>query len=455
MRASIGFAAVAAVLLGSSPALAADLGGDCCADLEERIAELEATTARKGNRKVSLTVYGQVNQAVMFWDDQTERNTYVVNNKSSTTYFGFEGRATINPEWSAGYLIEIETGSANSDFVDQGVVPGNPVLGVADDFNRIIVRHSNWWIESKRLGRITIGQQSSATDNIAEMDLSRTSAVSLSSVESWNEGFFLRDANTGVAVIFPGILAQARVNAGLAPFSIVGDLWRGNLDGGRGNFVRYDTPVVGGFIASASWGEDDDWDVGLRYGGSFNGVSLRAGIGYHYGQILDTDNLTALVGGENILPEHESFVGSASMLHEPTGLFVTVAGGMRNWLEQQVAGVDINSEKYFYVKSGLLRKWNALGQTAIYGEYYRIWDVGISFQNPAFAVFNPLFNEEAETYGVGIVQHIDAAAMELYLSYRHYTADNISDFTLAPLGAVINDHDIRYDIIMAGGRIKF
>lgn len=39
---------------------AADLGGNCCADLEERIAELEATTARKGNRKVSLTSHGWV-----------------------------------------------------------------------------------------------------------------------------------------------------------------------------------------------------------------------------------------------------------------------------------------------------------------------------------------------------------------------------------------------------------
>ena len=42
-------AAVAATAFGAS-AQAADLGGDCCADLEERVAELEATTARKGNR---------------------------------------------------------------------------------------------------------------------------------------------------------------------------------------------------------------------------------------------------------------------------------------------------------------------------------------------------------------------------------------------------------------------
>ncbi|HRY07757.1 MAG TPA: porin, partial [Hyphomicrobiaceae bacterium] len=61
-----------------TPASAADLGGDCCADLEERIADLEATTARKGNRKVSLTVSGQVNHAVVFWDDGRENNVYVV-----------------------------------------------------------------------------------------------------------------------------------------------------------------------------------------------------------------------------------------------------------------------------------------------------------------------------------------------------------------------------------------
>ena len=51
------------VLSGSVSAKAADLGGNCCADLEERVAELEATTARKGNRKVSLTVSGWVNEA--------------------------------------------------------------------------------------------------------------------------------------------------------------------------------------------------------------------------------------------------------------------------------------------------------------------------------------------------------------------------------------------------------
>ena len=64
MKASSRFAIAAALglALGAGSARAADLGGNCCADLEERVAELEATTARKGNRKMSLTITGQVNR---------------------------------------------------------------------------------------------------------------------------------------------------------------------------------------------------------------------------------------------------------------------------------------------------------------------------------------------------------------------------------------------------------
>ena len=54
MRAAMS-AGVAAIFLAAQPAHAADLGGNCCADLEERIAELEATTSTKGNTRVTLT----------------------------------------------------------------------------------------------------------------------------------------------------------------------------------------------------------------------------------------------------------------------------------------------------------------------------------------------------------------------------------------------------------------
>ena len=110
----LAYSAGIVALMASSSVLAADLGGNCCADLEERVAELEATTARKGNRKVKLTVSGHVNEALLFWDDGTESNVYVVTNNASRTRFRFTGDAKINNDWSAGYLLEIGVRYANS-----------------------------------------------------------------------------------------------------------------------------------------------------------------------------------------------------------------------------------------------------------------------------------------------------------------------------------------------------
>ena len=99
--------AAAGLLMGGVSAQAADLGGNCCADLEERVAELEATTVRKGNRKVSLEVSGHVHEAVMVWDDGYDTNAYIGTSNYSRTRFRFKGSARINADWSAGFLIEI------------------------------------------------------------------------------------------------------------------------------------------------------------------------------------------------------------------------------------------------------------------------------------------------------------------------------------------------------------
>ena len=117
-------AAFGLVAAGFTPAAAADLGGDCCADLEERIAELEATTARKGNRKVSLNISGWVNESVFFWDDGTERNAYVGTNSLEQSRFRFTGDAKIANGWSAGYTLEIGVQGAASNKFDQINVDG-------------------------------------------------------------------------------------------------------------------------------------------------------------------------------------------------------------------------------------------------------------------------------------------------------------------------------------------
>src|SRR4026207_350447 len=89
--------------LSAGSASAADLGGNCCSDLEERIADLEATTARKGNRKVSLTVSGWVSEEIAWWDDGTESKAYVGTNPVEQSRVRFLGEARIAKDWSAGY----------------------------------------------------------------------------------------------------------------------------------------------------------------------------------------------------------------------------------------------------------------------------------------------------------------------------------------------------------------
>src|SRR6476619_5400030 len=86
------------IFIAAAPASAADIGGDCCADLEERIAELEATAARKGNRKVSLTIGGWVSEEIAIWDDGTASRAYVGTNPVEQSRVRFVGEAKIDKE---------------------------------------------------------------------------------------------------------------------------------------------------------------------------------------------------------------------------------------------------------------------------------------------------------------------------------------------------------------------
>ena len=111
MTASSRFAIAAALglVVGVGSARAADLGGNCCADLEERVAELEATTARKGNRKMSLTITGQVNRLIMFWDDGHTQGTYYgIDNVNTSSRFSLLGEASATPWLKFGFEIMLE-----------------------------------------------------------------------------------------------------------------------------------------------------------------------------------------------------------------------------------------------------------------------------------------------------------------------------------------------------------
>ena len=408
---------------GAVVAQAADLGGNCCADLEERVAELEATTVRKGNRKVSLTVSGHVHEAIAFWDDGTESNTYIGSSNNSRSRFRFKGKASINSDWSAGFLMEF--GVRRNDLSD--VSQDNP-----RDTAGIDIRHEALYLKSKTYGSLWLGWSNSATQGITEIDLGGA-LIAEPDVDDWFGGFFLNFGTNATRQIRYKDLDRWGLNPG---------------EGDRRNVLRYVSPSLAGFSLSAAWGGDDFWDVALRYAGEFGGIRVAAGIGYQ--QTTDADDAgadceTSGTNGSDV--DCHSLGMSASILHTPTGLYLTGAyGHVRD--DSVAAGLD-DKDEFFYINAGIKTKLNSFGKTTFYGEYY-------SFEGGARSeavdeipgLTGDLGSSELDVYGFGVVQKIDAAAMELYVGYRHVEAD-VTDQN----GNAASAED--FDIVHAGARIKF
>jgi predicted porin len=438
-------AAAGLVIGGVASAQAADLGGDCCADLEERVAELEATTARKGNRKVSLTVSGHVNEAVLWFDDGFESNVYQVTNNVSTTRFRFVGEAKVSADWSAGYLLEVGVNGARSDAVDQENDDGAGP-------NALSIRHSAWWLQSRQLGKLWVGQTSTATDGITEINLANVTHFATENAAGQAGAFFTRIPGA------PGVLGP-RLNAFMggsgqagSPGTDSGQIGEGN----RQNVVKYETPTFAGFIASAAWGEDDVWDVALRYAGEFNGIKVAFGVGYQRfsdgnppGPGTNERNCFEAASAPDV--DCQQLGTSGAIMHVPTGLYVHGAYGIR-WDDNVAAPFDDTSTQW-YVQAGIEQKFFPLGKTTIFGEYQR-WDIGqtnaqggITSTGAPIVAFN---SAEMTMWGIGINQSIEAAAMDLYINYRNYSPEATVGVT-APVTTEFED----FQTIMAGGIIKF
>jgi predicted porin len=448
-------AVIAAGLIGAvgvMPVAAADLGGSCCADLEERIAELEATTARKGNRKVSLEIYGQVNQSIIFWDDGKEDNAYVVTNDNSRTRVGFRGKAKIDSDWEAGYKLEVGIRTANSKRFAQD----NPLGNSTPTDIGLDVRDSYWFLKNKKLGTVSLGTQAAASDGITESNLSQTKDFSkYSDVEDTGLGLFLRSSTNGNL----SSLSWRRllIDSGDQPGE--GDR--------RQNAIKYESPAFAGFSASASWGGDDYWDIALRYAGEFAGLKVAAAIGYL--EITDGPETKheCQATGDGAGPDERCHHvgGSISVLHEVSGLFVNVgAGQVKDDVIDTVPAFSgsnpDNKSSFWSVQAGIEKKFIPLGKTTVYGEYYDYSGGAISRTvgagdalNTILAVPAQVWSSDLQVYGFGVAQGIDAAAMVLYLSYRHVEGD----LTLVENGtsnlAKASFEDL--DLVQAGAIIKF
>jgi predicted porin len=402
--------------LSAGSASAADLGGNCCADLEERIAELEATTARKGNRKVSLTISGWVAQQVVGWDDGYESNVYVGDiGATLSSHFKFTGQATISPGWYAGYVLHVEARNQNSLGISQ--TWGSNNLGL----DGLGLLQSFWFIKSDNLGKVSVGLQSQASDNTAILVDGSGSLVPANWVAFDYASFYIRSASN--AAINP--TGPKFVGVG----GCIGGGAIGDCNGGTQNVVRYDSPTFGGFSVSASWGEDDMWDVAARYAGEHAGFKFAAAAAY--------SECSGCGPFHHVLTDtFQYFQVGAYLEHVPTGLFAYGAYGNSQY---DIATGDSDT---YYVKGGLRERWTPLGHTVLYGEYEKNEASGTAFVQKGYNNVAAT-TSDFDLWGIGVVQEIDAAAMSLWLSYRDIEySDNsggqYEDFQYIKAGALIN-----------------
>jgi len=125
--------------------------------------------------------------------------------------------------------------------------------------------------------------------------------------------------------------------------------------------------------------------------------------------------------GHSIRDSAEAFtLGSAAVLHAPTGLSFALAAG-----QSREADSD-----YVYVKAGLQRDWLSVGRTFLSVDYYDGSDFDVA-------------GSSSESVGLAVVQNLDDYNVELFATYRTFDFDtNASNFD-----------DV--DVTFVGARWKF
>jgi predicted porin len=490
--------AVGAIVFVQKPVRAADLGGDCCADLEERVAELEATTVRKGNKKVSVQIYGKVNWAELFWDDGHEQSNYSVNNYMESTRFGFKGSAKIATDWSAGFRLEAEVREAASQQLNQ-FNDNN-----ANDVNGPLkMRWSHIYLNSKTWGEARIGLTATPKYDVTKDTLEYISTepgegggLSDTIVADFrmNDSFLLREKGFNNAEGLAGANGGRSLTwSNIARCYSSGDQFNCST---RRNGVDYLSPTWEGFSASVGYFENFDWGAALRYRNTWNDTwAVAASAGY---EKFRDERLDVAGGGQaGFSRDLDETAGSAAIKHKPTGLFVMGIWSISDSNDSNVVGgfngKDAPTMTGWNVQGGIQRKTSLLGldrfgETSFWGGYSDVRNgfapgsSGVSGTTPitcpptcpasgigALGV-NALMELPGKTFPsipfttqvtesdvhdwfLALDQSFEAAAFHLYAVYQHFDAPSLHliDPNLDRVPLRLDGFDLGY----VGGRIYF
>ena len=331
----------------------------------------------------TLQFYGQINKGILSYDDGREERTYgLIDNDNSGTRFGFLYTRDFD-EWTFQNVNEFSYApfsTSNANLTDESP-------SFADfEWSNDNIRKIDFTLDNERYGKFWAGQGSMATDGIAWIDLSGTDVIAYTGVADTAAGQILRFSDAALADDLDG--------------PQIGDVFL-NYNGDRRVRIRYDTPGYSGFVFAAAYGrnllsdssdirDQNILDASINYGNDFDAVEIAAGIGYSWTE----DGATV-------------WSGSASALYSPTGINLTLAAGSSD--------DDGDTATMWYGKVGLLRDFVDWGATAMSVDYYSGEDMNLS---------ETVTSSDSTSWGLALVQNIDRANTELWLTYRSYEYDD-------------------------------
>ena len=329
--------------------------------VQKQVQESRQTVADKnlvgaGEKKVKLELSGQINRAVNVAADGKSTKGYFVDNNNSNSRFRLLGTYKASDDLSVAAAIELAVRPNNSTEVSQD----NESAG--DSFEE---RKVESIFDSKRLGTIYFGRGDPSTKDIARQDLSGTDIVAYANTGNIAGGLQFLNDNTPTGTTLSNAFSD--------------------LDPGRQNRVRYDTPHLGGFYASGSYAENERYYGALKYAAALPAFKIASGVGY---------------SNPNINGSSGEVAGSASLLSTTTGLSLTAAGGDR---------FSNDSDPWFtYIKAGYQASFIDEGKT-----YFTV-----DWQHSKNEDAN---NSRGNSYGITGVQSFTDLGTELYAQFRTYT----------------------------------
>ena len=332
----------------------------------------------------SLKMSGQVNRAAMWVDNGDESEVFHVDNDFSSTRIRWVGKASVTDKFSVGFVWEVQSESNSSRNV---TFAGNDGDAGNNLFNE---RKTDVWMSHKDLGKLSLGQGDAASNGSAEVNMLGQGAMYPGIAEMAGSILFRSSTTTG-----PAIKAVWDTHDGLS----------------RLDRIRYDTPKIAGFVASATHSQGGNWDIGLRHAGKFGQFKTKAAI--FYVDFAQTSSST-----------DSHVTGSFAILHD-SGLNLTVSAG-----KQDNKGTTRDDEDHVYVALGYIAKLTDVGTTNFAIEWGNANDVGNN-------------DDDFTVWGIGVTQNLKEAAAAIFITYQNHDLDRTGE----------SFDDI--NAIMAGLKVKF